>query len=102
MEHANENHLECFLSCTTNCSPIMNFRTFHHPKKKPLTHWQSVLIFPACFPQLQVEGEMSSVPECPWKLYLVACFPMICPACPGDLAYPEANLREERPWHQYF
>lgn len=50
----------------------------------------------------QVQGESISVPECPWKLYLVACFPMIFPAYPRDVVHPEANLRKERPWHQYF
>ncbi|KAI4545661.1 hypothetical protein MG293_005927 [Ovis ammon polii] len=49
----------------------------------------------------RVEGESNSVPECPWKLYLGACFPMICPACPGDVVHPEANRREEKPWHQH-
>lgn len=43
----------------------------------------------------QVEEENSSIPERPWKLYLVACFPMICPACLKDVVHPEANLRKE-------
>nr|XP_030699595.1 adhesion G-protein coupled receptor G2 isoform X19 [Globicephala melas] len=59
----------------------------------------SVPLSPCGKERLQVEEESSSVPECPWKLYLVACFPKICPPCPGDVVYPEANLRKEKPWH---
>ncbi|XP_026955516.1 adhesion G-protein coupled receptor G2 isoform X18 [Sagmatias obliquidens] len=59
----------------------------------------SVPLSPCGKERLQVEEESSSVPECPWKLYLVACFLKICPPCPGDVVYPEANLRKKKPWH---